>query len=90
MESNIFNIFGMIRDITFIVCLPIICGCLFITIKKINRLLSSLTKNSENMEHITDSFADTFSGGKGALNTLMKIVGIATGITRRRNHKGDD
>jgi|TARA_Y100000590_G_scaffold468260_1_gene650385 hypothetical protein len=42
------------------------------------------------MENITDSFADTFSGGKGALNTLMKLVSIATGITRIRNHKGDD
>ncbi len=90
MESNIFDIIGMIRDITFIVCLPIICVCLFLTIKKINRLLNSLTKNSENMENITDSFADTFSGGKGALNTLMKLVSIATGITRIRNHKGDD
>ena len=90
MESNIYNVVGLIRDIAFIVCLPLICVFLILTIRKINRLLNSLARNSENMENITDSFADTFSGGKGALNTLMKLVSIATGITRIRNHKGDD
>ena len=90
MESNIYNIVGMIRDIAFIVCLPIICGCLFITIRKINRLLNSLTKNSENMENITDTFADTFSGGTGIFNGLIKLVSIATGIPRKKSRKGDD
>ena len=89
MESNIYDIVGLIRDIAFIICLPLICIFLFLTIKKVNRLLSSLTRNSENMESITDTITGTFSGNSGFFSGFIKLIGLVGGITRKKHGKGE-
>ncbi len=90
MESNIYDVVGLIRDIAFIVCLPLICIFLILTIKKINRLLSSLARNSENMENITDTITGTFSGRSGFFGGFIKLVSLLGGIPRKKHEKGDD
>jgi len=90
MESNIYDIVGLIRDIAFIVCLPLICIFLILTIRKTNRLLSSLAKNSENMENITDTITGAFSGSSGFFGGFIKLVSLVGGIRRTKHGKGDD
>ncbi|MBS21026.1 MAG: hypothetical protein CL739_02885 [Chloroflexi bacterium] len=90
METNIYNIVGLIRDIAFIVCLPLICIFLILTIGKINRLLSSLARNSENMENITDTITGTFSEGSGFFSTAIKLFSLIGGIPRKKHGKGDN
>ena len=90
METNIYNIVGLIRDIAFIVCLPLICIFLILTIGKINRLLSSLARNSENMENITDTITGTFSEGSCFFSTAIKLFGLIGGIPRKKHGKGDN
>lgn len=89
MESNIYDIVGLIRDIAFIVCLPLICIFLCLTIRKINRLLGSLARNSENMENITDTITDTFSGNAGLWGGFIRMVSLIGGIPRKKQGKGD-
>ena len=90
MDSNIYEIVGLIRDMAFIICLPLICIFLILTIVKINRLLESLTRNSQNVESITDTVADKFSGGMGLLSGLLKLFTLAGGFSRKKHRKGDD
>ena len=90
METNIYNIVGLIRDIAFIVCLPLICIFLILTIGKINRLLSSLARNSENMEKITHTITGTFSEGSGFFGTAIKLFSLIGGIPRKKHGKGDN
>ena len=90
METNIYNIVGLIRDIVFIVCLPLICIFLILTIGKINRLLSSLSRNSENMEKITDTITGTFSESSGFFGTAIKLFSLIGGIPRKKHGKGDN
>ena len=90
MDSNIFKIVGLIRDMAFIICLPLICIFLILTIIKINRLLESLTRNFQNVENITDTIADKFSGGMGLFSGLIKLFALAGGFSRKKHRKGDD
>ena len=90
MESNIYNVVGLIRDMAFIVCLPLICVFLILTIRKINRLLYSLARNSENMENITDTITGTFSGNTGFFGGFIKLLSLVGGIPRKKHGKGDD
>ena len=90
MDSNIYEIVGLIRDIAFIICLPLICIFLFLTIKKINRLLGSLTRNSQNVENITDTIAGKFSGSMGLFSGIIKLFSLAGGFSRKKHRKGDN
>jgi hypothetical protein len=90
MNSNIYELVGLIRDIAFIICLPLICTFLFLTIKKINRLLDSLTRNSQNVESIMDTIADKFSGSMGFFSGIIKMVSLAGGFSRKKHRKGDN
>ena len=90
MDSNIFEIIGLVRDIAFIICLPLICTFLFLTIKNINRLLESLTRNSQNVENITDTITDKFLGNIGLFSGIIKLLSLAGGFSRKKHRKGDN
>ncbi len=90
MDSNIYEIIGLVRDIVFIICLPLICTFLFLTVKNINRLLESLTRNSQNVENITDTIADKFLGNMGLFRGILKLFSVAGGFSRKKHRKGDD
>ncbi|PZC43387.1 MAG: hypothetical protein DK303_000488 [Chloroflexi bacterium] len=90
MDSNIYEIVGLIRDIAFIICLLLICIFLFLTIKKINRLLESLTRHSQNVENITDTIADRFSGSLGRFSRILKLFSLIGGFSRKKHRKGDN
>ncbi len=90
MELNIYDIVGLIRDIAFIVCLPLICIFLILTIRTFNRLLRSLAKNSENMESITDTITGTFSGGSGFFGSCVKLFSLIGGIPGKKRRKGEE
>ena len=90
MDSNIYEIVGLIRDMAFIVCLPLICIFLILTIVKINRLLESLTRNFQNVENITDNIAGKFLGSMGLFGGLIKLFTWAGGFSRKNHRKGDD
>jgi hypothetical protein len=90
MDSNIYEIVGLIRDIAFIICFSLICIFLFLTIKKINRLLESLTRHSQNVENITDTIAGKFSGRIGLFSGILKLFSLVGGFSRKKHRKGDN